>query len=54
MVGGTTDIADEPIIDALFNLLLVYSELLNRQIGFEASINEIFKSDRVTKTQFLL
>ncbi len=54
LFGRSSDTANEPILEALYNLLLNYNLLRSKLTNLNQLVADLIKSERVTKTLFLL
>lgn len=54
LVGRSTDTTNEPILEALYNLLLNYNLLRSKLTNLNQLVADLIKSERATKTLFLL
>ena len=54
MLGRSTDTANEPILDALYSLLLNYKTLKNRLSDLKELIATLVKPETALNREFLL
>lgn len=52
--GRSTDTANEPVLETLYNLLLNYKLLRSKLTDLSQLVTDLIKSERATETQFLL